>query len=102
MSVRTATFPSWPVTRPMAMPPTGALMGTPASIRASVDPHTEAMEVEPLDSRTSDTSRMVYGKAVSSGIIGRSARSTSNPWPTSRRPGPRSGRTSPTENGGKE
>src|SRR5438309_10588183 len=30
--------------RPIAMPPTGALMGTPASIRASVDPHTERSE----------------------------------------------------------
>jgi len=45
--------------RPMAIPETGALMGTPASIRARVEPHTEAMEVEPLEERTSDTRRMV-------------------------------------------
>ena len=36
----------------------GALMGTPASIRASVEPQVEAMEDEPLDSRTSETTRM--------------------------------------------
>ena len=44
--------------RPMAMPETGALMGTPASMRASVDPQVEAMDEEPLDSSTSDTTRM--------------------------------------------
>src|SRR2546428_561813 len=75
----------------MAMPPTGALMGTPASIKASGELHTEAIEVEPLDSRTSETSRTVYGNAASSGIMGSSARSASNPWPISRRPGPPSG-----------
>ena len=41
------------------MPATGALMGTPASIRASVEPQMEACEVEPLELRTSDTQRMV-------------------------------------------
>ena len=44
--------------RPMAMPDTGALMGTPASMRASVEPQVEAMDDEPFDSRTSDTTRM--------------------------------------------
>ena len=44
--------------RPMAMPETGALMGTPASMRASVEPQVEAMDEEPLDSRTSLTTRM--------------------------------------------
>ena len=44
--------------RPMAMPETGALMGTPASISASVEPQVEAMEDEPLDSRISETTRM--------------------------------------------
>ena len=37
---------------------TGALMGTPASISASVEPQVEAMEDEPLDSRISETTRM--------------------------------------------
>jgi len=44
---------------PMAIPETGDLMGTPPSIRARVLPHTLAMEEEPLDSRTSDTRRIV-------------------------------------------
>ena len=44
------------------MPPTGSLIGTPASIRLSVAPQTEAIELEPLDSRMSETTRIVYGK----------------------------------------
>ena len=36
--------------RPIAMPATGALIGTPASIKARVEPQVEAMEEEPLDS----------------------------------------------------
>ena len=43
----------------MAQPATGALMGTPVSINARVEPHTEAMEVEPLEDSTSDTNRRV-------------------------------------------
>ena len=43
----------------MAMPLTGFFRGTPASIRARDDPHTEAMEEDPLDSRISETRRMV-------------------------------------------
>ena len=39
------------------MPATGALIGTPASMSDSDDPHTDAMEVEPLDDSTSDTRR---------------------------------------------
>ena len=45
--------------RPIAIPDTGLLIGTPASIRASVPPHTLAIEEEPLDSRISLTRRMV-------------------------------------------
>ena len=58
MSVNTANL-SPLATRPMAMPPTGALIGTPASMRASVLPQTEAIEVEPFDSSASDTIRRV-------------------------------------------
>ncbi len=43
----------------MATPETGALMGTPASIRARLAPQTVAMDEEPLDSSTSETTRMV-------------------------------------------
>ena len=41
------------------MPATGRFKGTPASISASEDPHTVAIEDEPLDSVISDTTRMV-------------------------------------------
>ncbi len=47
------------VTRPIATPATGALIGTPASISASVLPQTLAIEVEPLDDRISETRRIV-------------------------------------------
>ena len=43
----------------MAMPETGFFSGTPASIRASEAPQTEAIEDEPLDSVISETRRMV-------------------------------------------
>ncbi len=58
MSVSTADLPSR-MTRPIAIPATGALIGTPASISASVDPHTDAIEVEPFELRISETSRIV-------------------------------------------
>ena len=41
----------------MATPATGALIGTPASISDSEAPQTLAMELEPLDSVISDTTR---------------------------------------------
>ena len=43
----------------MATPPTWAASGTPASMSASDAPQTVAMELEPLDSRMSLTTRMV-------------------------------------------
>ena len=49
MSVRTTNVPSGSVMRPIAAPATGALIGTPASISASVEPQVEAIEVEPFD-----------------------------------------------------
>ncbi len=83
------------------MPATGALIGTPASISASVLPQTDAIEVEPLEEIASDTSRSVYANDSCAGIIGSSARSASAPCPISRRLGPRFGATSPVEKGGK-
>ncbi len=82
------------------MPPTGSLIGTPASIRLSVAPQTEAIELEPLDSRMSEITRIVYGKRAGPGRIDATDRSAKAPWPISRRPGPRIGRTSPTANEG--
>ena len=44
--------------RPMAIPATGAARRTPASISARLLPQTEAMELEPLDSVISETTRI--------------------------------------------
>ena len=58
MSDRTAKrSPS--LIRPMAIPATGFLSGTPASIMARDEPHTVAMEDEPLLSVISETRRNV-------------------------------------------
>ena len=43
----------------MAMPAVGRLIGTPASISASDDPHTVAIDDEPFDSVISETTRSV-------------------------------------------
>ena len=45
--------------KPMAIPETAFLIGTPASINANDDPHTVAMEEDPFDSVISDTSLIV-------------------------------------------
>jgi hypothetical protein len=63
----------------MAIPPTGALIGTPASISARVDAQTEPMDEEPFDSSVSETIRIVYGKSSAPGMIGSSARWASAP-----------------------
>src|SRR5262245_43760848 len=88
-------------TRPIEMPATGSVMGTPASMRASVPPHTDAIDDEPLDSRISETTRTVYGNRSGVGMTAFRLRSARAPWPISRRPGPRIGLHSPTEYGGK-
>ncbi len=41
------------------MPATGAWIGTPAAISESDDPHTDAIDVEPLEASTSETRRSV-------------------------------------------
>jgi hypothetical protein len=43
----------------MAIPATAALRGTPAAIREREEPQTEAIEVDPLEERTSETTRRV-------------------------------------------
>ena len=45
------------LTRPIAMPETGAVIGTPASISARVEPQTEPIDDEPFDSSVSETGR---------------------------------------------
>ena len=67
------------VIRPQEIPATGALIGTPASISASVEPQIEPCEVEPFEERTSDTSLNAYGNSSTGGITGTRARSASAP-----------------------
>ena len=86
---------------PMAIPATGLRNGTPQSIKLSEAPQTEAIELEPFDSRISLTMRIVYGNSSCVGIRRWTARSASAPCPTSRRPGPRIGLVSPVLKGGK-
>ena len=47
------------VISPIAMPATGAVIGTPASISASAEPHTDAIDDEPFDINVSETTRIV-------------------------------------------
>ena len=47
--------------RPMAIPDTADLIGTPASISDRLLPQTVAIELEPFDSVISETIRMTYG-----------------------------------------
>ena len=78
MSLKMANFgPS--AIRPMAMPATGRRSGTPQSIKLSEAPHTEAIELEPFDSRISLTMRIVYGNSSCVGIKRCTARSASAP-----------------------
>ena len=46
------------------------MIGTPASISASVEPQTEPIDDEPFDSSVSETIRIVYGNSSADGIIG--------------------------------
>ena len=53
-----AAFSTSSDTRPIAMPATGALSGTPALSSDIVDAHTEPIDVDPLELSASDTWRM--------------------------------------------
>ena len=88
-------------TRPIAMPATGALIGTPASMRAIVLPHVEAIELDPLDERISLTTLIAYGNSSLDGSTGSRARSARAPCPISLLPGLLIGLVSPTEYPGK-
>ena len=46
------------VIRPQEMPATGAMIGTPASMRERQPPQIEAIEVEPLEAMISETTRI--------------------------------------------
>ena len=56
--------------RPIATPATWSVIGTPASISASVEPQTDAIDDEPFDSSTSLIRRIVYGKSSFGGSTG--------------------------------
>src|SRR5690606_21261105 len=84
---------------PIAIPETGLIICTPASIMAMVPLQTVAIDDDPFDSNTSETTRTVYGK--SSGIILFNARCAKFPCPTSLLEVPRIGLASPVEKGGK-
>ena len=49
--------------KPMAIPETGLDIFTPASIKAIVPEHTVAIDDDPFDSRTSETTLTVYGQS---------------------------------------
>src|SRR5258707_3243377 len=87
-------------TRPIAIPATGAFSGTPASISAREEPHTEAIDEEPFDSVISETTRITYGKLSIVGIAAATPRRARRPWPISRRFGASWLEISPTENVG--
>ena len=55
------------------------LIGTPAAIRDMLDAQILAWEVEPLDSKVSDTVRIAYGNSSSLGSTGTRARSARAP-----------------------
>ena len=61
------------------IPATIFLIGTPAAISDIQDAQVEAMEVEPLDSKVSETARIAYGNSSTLGSTGISARSASAP-----------------------
>ncbi len=58
------------VIKPMAIPLTGAVIGTPASISAMHELQVAAIDVEPFWLIISVTERMVYGKSASAGNTG--------------------------------
>ena len=86
---------------PIAIPATGAFIGTPAAIRLIQPAHMLACELDPLLSSTSLTTRTVYGNSSSFGITCNKARSARAPCPISRLPGAPYLPVSPTLNAGK-
>jgi len=77
------------------------LIGTQASINASVEPQTDPILVDPPDPRHSLTTLIEYGNSSLLGIIFSSAFSASLPCQISLLPVPLIAFASPVENGGK-
>src|SRR3989338_5328390 len=101
MSVRILYLPLSSKTNPIAIPATGALRGTPASIKLMLEADTVAIEDDPLEERISETTLTVYGNSSFLGINGSRALWARTPCPISRLPGPLEALASPTEYGGK-
>ena len=89
------------VISPIAIPATGALIGTPAAIKLIHPAQIDAWLDEPLLSNTSLTTLIVYGNSSSDGITCDKALSPNAPCPTSLLPGEPYLPVSPTENAGK-
>jgi hypothetical protein len=89
------------VISPIAIPATGFLIGTQASISANVEPHTEPILVEPPDPKHSETTLIVYGNSSFEGIIFSRAFSANLPCPISLLQVLLIALASPVENGGK-
>src|SRR5262245_44351472 len=87
--------------RPIAMPATGALSGTPADSNDIVEAHTEPIDVDPFEPSASETWRIAYGNSSREGSTGISDRSASAPCPISRRFGAPTRPVSQVEYGGK-
>ncbi|MBP7007311.1 hypothetical protein KBB05_00880 [Patescibacteria group bacterium] len=77
------------------------VIGTHASIKASVLAQTEPIDVDPHELRQSETNLIVYGKLIFVGITYSTAFSASLPCPISRLPVPLILIASLTEKGGK-
>src|SRR3989338_221068 len=101
MSVKMAYFLEFLIIRPEAIPATGALIGTPPSISARLEPQTEPIEVEPFEAKASETIRIVYGNLSFGGMTGARAFSARAPWPIILRLVPPILPVSPVEKGGK-
>ena len=86
---------------PIAIPATGALIGTPAAINDKHPAHIVACDDEPLLSNTSETTLTVYGNSSSEGITWASALSPKAPCPISLLPGEPYLPISPTQKLGK-
>ncbi len=96
MSERITKF-SFSLIKPIEIPAIADFIGIPASIIAREVPQAEAIEEDPLDSITSDTTRIVYEKLEKFGITAIIPLFTRFPCPISLLFGTPTNPISPTE-----